>query len=297
MANVERSGGNDIKKFRFTVKTGAGERLDAWLAKKIPQYSRNFLAGQIKSGHIWIGEKKALPKSIVRAGQNIIAELQIPRVEITPEKIDLDIIYQDQDLVVVNKPAGMVVHPAGSHQTGTLANALKHRFPTFYLVHRLDKDTSGVLVVALNQITKNWLSKLFEERKIKKTYLALLTGKITPSKAYLDLPIKRGRSGKFEALAGGRAAKSFYRVKEYLPGYSLVEVYPTTGRTHQIRVHFKALRHPVAGDTMYGKVERGLARQFLHAHKIEFKDRQGKLRSFLAPLPKDLTDFLKYAKK
>ena len=297
MANVKRSGGNDIKKFRFTVKTGAGERLDTWLVKKIPQYSRNFLASQIKSGRVWIGGRTAQPKSVVHTGQNIIAELWIPRAEIAPEKIDIDIIYQDKDLAVINKPAGMVVHPAGSHQTATLANALKHIFPTSYLVHRLDKDTSGVLVVALNQTTKNWLSKLFEERKVKKTYLALLTGKIIPPEAYLDLPIKRGRSGKFEALAGGRTAKSFYRVKEYLPGFSLVEVHPETGRTHQIRVHFKALKHPVVGDTMYGRGEKGLARQFLHAHKIEFKDRQGKLRSFTAPLPKDLTDFLKYAKK
>ncbi|MFA5967506.1 MAG: RluA family pseudouridine synthase [Patescibacteria group bacterium] len=284
---------NDIKKFRFTVKSGAGERLDTWLSQKIPQYSRNFLAKEIKAGRVWLGGRSAQVKSVVKAGQSVVAELQLPRTEIMPEKIDLDIIYQDKDLVVVNKPAGLVVHPAGKHLTGTLANALKHRFDTFYLVHRLDKDTSGVLLVALNQVTKNWLTKLFEKRQIKKTYLALLTGKITPQEAYLDLPIKRGQSGRFEALAGGRAAKSHYRVKEYLPGFSLVEVFPETGRTHQIRVHFQALRHPVAGDTMYGRGERGLNRQFLHAHKIEFNDSHGQLRSYTAPLPKDLSNFLK----
>jgi len=288
---------SDIRKFRFTVKSGAGERLDAWLAKKIPQYSRSFLVGQIKSGRVWIGGRRAQPKSIVQPGQSIIVELAIPSMDIVPEKIDLDIIYQDKNLLVINKPAGLVVHPAGSYTKGTLANALKARFAKFYFVHRLDKDTSGVMLVALNQTTKNWLSRLFEERKIKKTYLALLTGKVIPKEAYLDLPIKRGKSGKFEASSGGRAARSFYRVKEYLPGFSLVEVFPETGRTHQIRVHFKSLRHPVAGDTIYGREERGLSRQFLHAHKIEFRDWQGKPRSFAAPLPKELTDFLKYAKK
>ena len=285
---------SEIKKFRFTVKSGAGERLDAWLSQKIPQYSRSFLVKEIKAGRVWLGDRSAQPKSIVKAGQSIVVELNIPKTEIVPEKIDLDIIYQDKDLVVVNKPAGLVVHPAGSYQTGTLANALKHRFNTFYLVHRLDKDTSGVLLVALNQATKNWLTKLFEKRQIKKTYLALLTGKITPKEAYLDLPIKRGSSGRFETLAGGKAAKSHYRVKEYLPGFSLVEVFPETGRTHQIRVHFRALRHPVAGDIMYGREERGLSRQFLHAYKIEFTDRLGKQRTFTVPLPKELNDFLKH---
>lgn len=285
---------SDIKKFRFTVKSGAGERLDMWLAKKIPQYSRNFLANQIKSGRVWMGGKLTQPKSIVMAGTTIVAELNLPKAEINPEKIDVEIIFQDKDFVVINKPAGLVVHPAGKHTSGTLANALKAKFPNFYLVHRLDKDTSGVMLVALNQTTKHYLSELFEERKIQKTYLALLTGKITPQKAYLDLPIKRGKFGKFETMAGGRSAQSFYQVKEYLPGFSLVEVSPKTGRTHQIRVHFKALKHPVVGDTMYGVAEKGLSRQFLHAHRIEFKDAQGKTRVFTAPLPKDLTEFLKY---
>ncbi len=181
---------SDIKKFRFTVKKEGGERLDMWLAKKIPHYSRNFLANQIKSGRVWIGGRVAQPKSIVVVGATIIAELNIPKTEIAPEKMDLEIIFQDKDLVVINKPAGLVVHPAGKHTSGTLANALKAKFPNFYLVHRLDKDTSGVMLVALNQATKHYLNDLFEQRKIQKTYLALLTGKITPKEAHLDLPIK-----------------------------------------------------------------------------------------------------------
>ncbi|MFH0912113.1 MAG: RluA family pseudouridine synthase [Patescibacteria group bacterium] len=287
---------NNIKKFRFTVKTStANQRLDAWLAAKLPIYSRSFLVSQIKAGRVWVGGKVASPKQTIRLGQIITAAIIIPKTEIASEKIALDIIHQDKDLVVINKPAGLVMHPAGSHQSGTLANALKAKFSTFYLVHRLDKDTSGVVVVALNLATKNWLDKLFQSRRVKKTYWALLVGKITPQQAYLDFPIKRdSRSGKFAALSGGRSARSFYQVKEYIPGFSFVEVRPETGRTHQIRVHFSALKHPVAGDTMYGTSTRGLNRQFLHAYQVEFPDRQGKTRTFTTPLPKDLTDFLKY---
>ena len=285
---------NTRKKFRFTVKPAEnGQRLDSWLASKLPHFSRSQLAGQIKSGQVWIGGKIVQPNSIIRTGQSVTAEFNLPSTKIKPEQIDLDIIYQDADLIVINKSAGLVMHPAGSHTSGTLANALQHLFSAFYLVHRLDKDTSGVMVVARNLATKHWLSKLFEERRITKTYLALVKGRLTPTEAYLDLPIKRGKSGKFEAGLSGRSAKSFYRVKEYLPGFTLVEVYPQTGRTHQIRVHFQALNHPVAGDTMYGVAERGLTRQFLHAYKLEFMDRSGQTRKFTAPLLKELDDFLK----
>jgi len=287
-----------VKKFRFKVKAGeGGTRLDAWLAQKIPDFSRSAITAAIKSGQVGIEGSIPQPKTIVRTGQMVTAVLAFHSTTILPEPKPLDIIYTDKHLAVINKPAGLVMHPAGSHKSGTLANALKAKFPNFYLVHRLDKDTSGVVLVALDLPTKNYLSKLFEERKIKKTYLSLVAGKLIPQEAYLDLPIKRGKSGKFEALAGGRTAKSRYRVKEYLPGYTLVEVFPETGRTHQIRVHFSAIKHPVVGDTMYGVAAPGLTRQFLHAYKIEFKDEQGKPRSYAAALPSDLANFLKNVKK
>lgn len=289
---------NAIKKFRFTVKeVDNGKRLDAWLAQKISGYSRSFIVSQIKLGYVQIDKTPTKSNNILRTGQSVTVELHIPTTEIEAEQIDVQVIYQDKDMAVINKPAGLVMHPAGAYKKGTLANALKYHFPGFYLVHRLDKDTSGVVLVALNQTTKDYLSKLFQDRKIKKTYLALLVGKITPEEACLDLPIKRNEGGKFDTLSGGRVAKSFYRVKNYYPGYSLVEVQPETGRTHQIRVHFQAIKHPVVGDTMYGKAEPGLNRHFLHAYKIEFMDRHGHKQSFTAPLPPELDNFLKNIKQ
>jgi len=273
------------------------QRIDVWLTKKIAGYSRSFIVSQIKLGRVWIENRIARSNSEIRTGQSVVAELQIPTTDIVPEPIELEVIYKDKNLAVINKPAGLVMHPAGAYKKGTLANALKYHFPGFYLVHRLDKDTSGIVIVALNQATKNYLSQLFQDRKIKKTYLALLSGKIIPKEAYLDLPIRRDRKGKFTAMAGGKTAKSFYRVKMYLPGFSLVEVQPETGRTHQIRVHFQALKHPIIGDTIYSKSEPGLNRQFLHAYKIEFIDRQGRKKSFTAPLPAELNNFLKNVKR
>src|SRR4030042_2603648 len=238
------------KTHRFKArKAQAGQRLDIVLAAQLPRYSRQFLAGQIKTGRVSIdGRTVRLPKTKVRVGQVIKAALESPHTSLVPQPLKLDIIHQDSDIAVVNKPPGLVMHPAGHHQRGTLANALKAQFPTFYLVHRLDKDTSGVVVVALTEKVKDFLSRLFEQRRVNKTYIALLTGKITPREAYIDLPIKRGRSAKFEVLPGGREATSFYRVKEYIGRrYSLVEVKAQSGRTHQIRVHFKAINHPVVG--------------------------------------------------
>ena len=284
-----------IKKFRFKVKPNeAGERLDVWLAKKDTGFSRSVFVQAIKSDQVWLDGEKARSKKLIKANQMVTLSINIPKNDIVAEARPLDIIHQDKNLVVINKPAGVVMHPAGLHKSGTLANALKAKFHDFYLVHRLDKDTSGVVVVALDQPTKDYLSKLFQDRKIKKTYLALVVGKVVPKEAWLDLPIKRGKSGKFESLAGGRAAKSHYKVKEYLSGYTLVEVHPETGRTHQIRVHFKAIKHPIVGDVMYGKIAPNLSRQFLHAYKIEFKDQTSKHRTYSAPLPEELTNFLKY---
>ncbi|MBU1092814.1 RluA family pseudouridine synthase [Patescibacteria group bacterium] len=286
-----------IKKFRFKVKADeAGERLDTWLTKKITGFSRNIIVRAIKSNQAWLNNKLAQPKTLIKAGQMATITINLDSSDIIPEPMALDIIYQDKHLAVINKPAGIVMHPAGSHKSGTLANALKAKFDDFYLVHRLDKDTSGVVLIALDQPMKDYLSKLFQDRKVKKTYLALVTGKVIPQEAYLNFPIKRGKSGKFESLLEGRPAKSHYQVKAYLSGYTLVEVHPETGRTHQIRVHFKTIRHPVAGDVMYGVALPSLSRQFLHAYKIEFDDKTGHHHSYTTPLPKELNDFLQKLK-
>ena len=280
------------RKFNFVVLSkDSGTRLDAFLVKRRPARSRTQWAALIRAGRVRVDSKLAKPRHLLKHGQRVTGEL-FPELPAAPITTKPPVVYEDRDLLVINKPAGLVVHPAGRHQSGTLLNILEATFPEVYLVHRLDKDTSGVMMVARNLAAKDYLADLFAKRLVHKTYLALLVGKVTPPRAYLNLPIKRGRTGKFEVGRGGRSAKSFYKVVEYLPGFSLVEVHPESGRTHQIRVHFKALQHPVAGDAVYSKSIPGLPRQFLHAFKIEFVDRHGRQRSFTAPLPPDLKHFL-----
>lgn len=266
-------------------------RLDAFLVKRQPARSRNQWSVAIKAKQVLVDGKIAKAKLLLKRGQRVGVTI-VAKTATAKPKLKLSIIHQDKNLIVLNKPAGLVMHPAGRHHSGTLLDILEATFSEAYLIHRLDKDTSGVVLVARNLKTKEFLSQLFAKHLVKKTYLALLVGKITPVRAYLDLPIKRGRNGKFEVGAKGRTAKSFYQAIEYLSGFSLVEVCPESGRTHQIRVHLKALGYPVAGDEMYGQKTAGLSRQFLHAAKIEFVDKNGKPKSFTAPLPADLTNFL-----
>ena len=284
------------QKFKFIVdKTMDKKRLDVVLSNYLNSYSRVFITSVIKQGLVTIGNSLVTStKKIIKVGQTIKVALPKVTSEIKAEAIDLDIVYQDKDIIVINKPAGIVMHPAGRHKSGTLANALKHKFNNFYLVHRLDKNTSGLVIVARNEKVKQFLSKLFEKRKITKKYIALLEGIIKPKQAFIDMPIKRGSSGKFEVQAGGRVAKSFWQVKKYIKKLSLVEVSPKTGRTHQIRVHFKTIGHPVIGDEMYGKPIKELNRHFLHAYSIEFIDWLGKKRYFEVPLSNDLKQYLNY---
>ena len=280
------------RKLNFKVLPNeAGMRLDAFLVKHHSARSRSQWAIAIRNSQVLIDGREAKASHLLKRGQvaTVITSAKSPKVV---SKIKLPIIYQDKDLLVVNKPANLVMHPAGRHKAGTLLDILESQFPEVYLVHRLDKDTSGVVLVARNLKAKEYLSSAFAKHLVKKTYLALLVGKITPQQAYLDMPIKRDRSGKFGVAKQGRSAKSFYKVLEYLPRFSLVEVNPESGRTHQIRVHFNAIKHPVVGDEMYGQAINGLSRQFLHAAKIEFVDTLGKLRQFTAPLPEDLNNFL-----
>jgi len=291
--------GMKYQKFKFKVKIKhIGQRLDVFLATQLLNCSRQIVIKQIKKGLVRIdGQVILTPKTIIKLDQIIDIKLPKDADKIVPESVKLDIIYQDKDIVVVNKPANMVMYPAGHHQQGTLANALKRKFKEFYLVHRLDKDTSGIIIVALKKRIKEFLSSLFAQRKITKTYLALLKGKLTPRMAYIDMPIKRNKAGKFKILAGGRSASSFWRVKKYLKKFTLVEVQPKTGRTHQIRIHFSAIGHPIIGDIVYGNREINLARHFLHAYKLEFIDWNGNKRCFTVPLPPDLNKFLNDVEK
>ena len=284
------------QKFKFVVDEKMDQkRLDVVLSNYLKLYSRVFIASVIKKGLVTLDDNLTTSsKKKVKINQTIKVVLPKNTSGIEAEDIKLDIIYQDKDIAVINKPAGIVMHPAGRHKSGTLANALKHKFNNFYLVHRLDKNTSGVIIVARNEKIKQFLSKLFETRKITKKYIALVEGIVKPKKAFIDMPIKRGISGKFEVQSGGREAKSFWQVKKYIKKLSLVEVSPKTGRTHQIRVHFKTIGHPVVGDEMYGKSVKELNRHFLHAYSLEFTDWLGKKRCFKSPLGNDLKKYLNY---
>jgi 23S rRNA pseudouridine1911/1915/1917 synthase len=297
----------------------AGIRLDKFLAVNLSDRTRAFLQKLIKDGEVFVNEKKVLKNgSVLKIGDEV--EVNIPElkeIKAKAEKIVLNILYEDKDIIVIDKPAGMVVHPSetGGHEKGTVVNAILHHCGGELtgisgelrpgIVHRLDKDTSGVLIVAKTDLAQQSLMEQFSERKVKKEYIALVKGKVEPSHAIIDSPIGRAiKERKKMAITsegGGRKAVTEYEVEKFLQDeagiYSLIKAYPKTGRTHQIRVHMNAIGHPVVGDILYGdsKVNKhfefkyGLKRQFLHAHKLTvFHPRTKKELTFESKLPNEL---------
>jgi 23S rRNA pseudouridine1911/1915/1917 synthase len=223
-----------------------------------------------------------------------------------PEAVPLDILFEDEDLLVVDKPAGMPVHPGPGHSGRTLVNALLAHCPDLPgiggvqrpgIVHRLDKDTSGLMVVAKTERAHAGLSAQFKDRSMRKTYLSLVEGRVQPAEALIDAPIGRDPSNRRRMAIDGAAAReaqTSYRTLANYDGYTLVEATLHSGRTHQIRVHFASLGHPLAGDALYGKASKVAPRQFLHAHRLTFKHPvDGRELSFESPLPEDLALALK----
>ena len=285
----------------WAVQQG-GERLDKYLLHKLPDRSRSSLQKLVADGFVLVNGEYSRASYKVSAGDEV--QIRIPEVESgapQAESIALNILYGDLDLLVINKPEGMVVHPAPGHDEGTLVNALLAAYPELSLeggerpgiVHRLDRDTSGLILVARHAAAKRSLQAQFKQRTVTKTYLALVEGILEPSEGAIEAPIGRDpRSRKRMAVvSGGKPARTSYVVREHLRENSLVEAGLETGRTHQIRVHFAAIGHPVAGDTVYGRRQRpaGLQRQFLHAWQLTFElPGSGQPRTFEAPLPEDL---------
>jgi 23S rRNA pseudouridine1911/1915/1917 synthase len=282
----------------------AGERLDKYLADLLPDVSRSRIQQLIKDGRATVDEK-IVSKPSFRPDAGQVVKIEIPALEpqpLLPESIPLDIVYQDDEIVVVNKPAGMVVHPGAGHQSGTLVNALLARFEQLAkvggqrrpgIVHRLDKDTSGLVVVALTEGARLRLKRQFQQRRVRKVYLALAKGIVTPPHGVIEAPIGRDpRNRKRMAVVpDGREAITEYHTLEVLDSYTLVEALPKTGRTHQIRVHLAFLGFPLAGDTTYGRGPRSLPlnRQFLHAYQLGFiLPSTGEPKIFTAPIPEDL---------
>ncbi len=291
-------------------------RLDSWLRSQFPAVSRGAIQRLLEEGHIRVNGRIVKPTHTPRAGERV--EVHWPEArpaEARPEPIPLDILYEDEALVVLNKPAGLVVHPASGHETRTLVNALLHHCQGQLsgiggvarpgIVHRLDKDTSGCMVAAKSDPTHLALSAQFASRKVEKIYQAIVCGEMVRDRGEIRAAIARHSSHR-KCMAVdeefGREAHTTYRVLERLNGATLAEAKLHTGRTHQIRVHFKFLGYPLVGDKTYGHRQNqhleeltGYAapRQMLHAYHLAFQHpRTGKRMQFEAPLPEDFLDAL-----
>src|SRR5256714_12456824 len=282
----------------------AGQRLDRFLAESLPAFSRSRLQALIRDGFVKVNGKPTRPRAVVRRGDSIDwREPEITKIDAEPEPMDLDILFEDDDLLVINKPAGLVVHPGAGHQQHTLVNALLAHCKNLSgiggkerpgIVHRLDKETSGALVIAKNDATHRDLSKQFADRAIGKIYLALVAGAPRKSFGTIEAPIARHpvhRKKMSVAQRAGRSARTEYRVVRSSGDASLVECTIHSGRTHQIRVHLHHLGHPVLGDKLYGGKRAGnFPRQILPALKRSFRHpRTGKTMSFTAPIPRDFS--------
>jgi 23S rRNA pseudouridine1911/1915/1917 synthase len=291
------------KKSIFVPHLDKSERLDIYLSGVL-NFTRAKIKNLVDEGLISIHGKTAKKAGfLLRGGEHI--DVFIPEdkpSELKGEAIPLDIFYEDEWLLVINKPPGLVVHPAAGHWEGTLVNALLHHFKALSkidagrpgIVHRLDKDTSGLLVVAKTDDVHLELSQQFKSREIEKYYAVLVHGKLSHKEGKIEKPIGRHPRDrkKMSVFAGGRYALTLYRVLEEFSQCSFLECKLETGRTHQIRVHLASMGNPVVGDSVYGKSD-GVERQMLHAWKMKFKHPlTGKLLSFEAPLPKDFLDIL-----
>jgi len=310
----------------------AGKRLDAYLAEKIEGWSRARLQKLIDDGDVSVNETAAKSSYKMRAGDSVEIELTAPEVKsFEPENIALDIIFEDENLIVVNKPAGMVVHPGAGVSSGTLANALAYKFKvqsskfkveddlderarieqiksSVGIVHRLDKDTSGLIVVAKNETVHENLSEQFRSREVFKSYAALVHGEIEKNNGTIDGAIAREKHNrtKMAIRSHGRAALSLWRVRKRFEKFTLLNVEIKTGRTHQIRVHLASINHGVVGDETYNsgrdktiknltvrQAVKDLDRFFLHAERLSFTHpKTSEKLEFYAPLPKELLDLL-----
>ncbi len=289
----------------------AGKRLDQLLRERLPRYSRSRLQEWIRAGRVQVDGQIRRPSYLLRAREIVnVVPAELAPLRATPEEIPLAVLYEDDDLVAVDKPAGMVVHAGAGVHSGTLVNALLHRFGALSqvggdlrpgIVHRLDRYTSGVLLVAKNDAAHRRLAAQFAARQVEKLYLALVHGHMQGDSGRIERPIARDpvrRTRMTARLESGRAAWSEWQVLRRLDGFTFLSVRIGTGRTHQIRVHLSSIGHPVAGDTLYGapaKVEGKppLNRFFLHAYRIRFRSPStGAEIVVVSPLPRELGDWM-----
>ncbi len=304
----------DIKEEFVVEKDEKMIRLDKFLARKFTDFSRVYFQKLIREGKVLINGKKNAVNYKLKEGDTIaINFIEIEKVDLTPDKKILEkigIIYEDDDLIVIDKPGGLVVHPSATNKSGTLVNGLLARWPNLVdvgedktrpgIVHRLDKETSGLMLVVKNNNAFNYFKRLFQERGVEKHYLALVWGMIEKEEGIINLPIVRSEKIPLKQTTvkdlsdkiSAREAVTEYRVLERYKEWTLVEARPKTGRMHQIRVHFQAIGHPIANDKKYAfrnqKSIKGLGRHFLHAAYLKFVSPKGKLLEFILSLPSDL---------
>lgn len=305
-----------MERREFTVTPDSdGQRLDRFLVAVLPDHSRSQIQKLIADGHVHLQRRTARANLAVRVGEQVAVDVPAPAPStVAAEALPIDILYEDSDLAVINKPAGMVVHPAAGHASGTLVNALLHHVDDLSgiggemrpgIVHRLDRGTSGVMVVAKHDAAHQELSRQFHDREVEKEYIALVWGGVQAGRR-IDAAIGRDPSNRQKMSARARRAREavtrITRAHSF-KGLTLVHVAIHTGRTHQIRVHLSAIGHPVVGDSLYGGVHRRVAgdiravqrleRPFLHAWRLAFTHpSDGRRLEFQAPLPDDLTSIL-----
>jgi 23S rRNA pseudouridine1911/1915/1917 synthase len=293
------------REVRVTIPAAfAGLRLDQALAKLLPEESRARLAKLIEEGRVRVDGETASRRSKVKSGESVDVSL-VPRLEesaFTPEAIELRIVHEDDDVLVIDKPAGLVVHPGSGNWSGTMLNALLHHAPQLAglaragIVHRLDKDTSGLLVVAKTEPAQASLVRQLQARTMKRTYLALARGKVKAA-GTVEAPVGRDPRSRtrMAIVSSGKPAITHYRARKSFPHHTLLECELESGRTHQIRVHLASIGHAIEGDAVYaGRGPRLLERQALHAWKLAFAHpATGTAVRFEAPLPEDFTRLLK----
>jgi 23S rRNA pseudouridine1911/1915/1917 synthase len=301
----------------FTVPSDfSGQRLDRFLVSMLEGRSRSFVQKLIEDGRITIAGREARPNLSMREGDRVLVDVpEVAPSMVSSEALPLDVLYQDADLAVINKPSGLVVHPGAGHASGTLVNALLHHITDLSgiggesrpgIVHRLDRGTSGVMVIAKNDSAHQELSRQFQDREVEKEYVALVWGVVQAGRR-IDAAIGRDPVNRQKMSARAKHARSAVtRITRarHLPGITLCQVAIHTGRTHQIRVHLSAIGHPIVGDAVYGGVRRRipgdlralqrLERPFLHAERLVFTHPRDQRRmEFSAPLPDDLLQVLK----
>ena len=292
----------------FTAATtDSGLRLDLFLHRQMPSQSRSRVQQWIKAGRVRVNGAASKSAYALRGGEVVEVEPAAPPpLRATAEDLPIEILYQDADVIALNKPAGMTVHPGAGRPSGTLVNALLHHFAALSgvsgeerpgIVHRIDKDTSGVLLVARHDTAHRKLAAQFAGRQVGKVYLALVEGRVKQDSGRIEKPISRDpvrRVRMTARLAAGRAAMTEYKVLRRYKEFTFLEVRIGTGRTHQIRVHLASIGHPVAGDRLYGARAADFGRFFLHAHRIAFHHpSSGERVRVEAPLPPELERWLR----